>query len=122
MLSEWWIKNYHEDRPKDMDIKILTLNDEDFVDFVSGIKDVDALQNLCSFLKGALDERREQYLDILIKVKHAIQGFIKEIKFYTDEDGDCLLPTDEIIRLIKKWFADVVEERNEQVLEEVKNS
>ena len=74
----------------------------------------------CEPLKGKIETTIEPFTKRKYKmfdfddVKSAVQGFIKEVKFYTDEDGDCLLPTDEIIELVKKWFADVTDKKEER--------
>jgi len=67
-LAKWWEENYKNENVTKRDVEILKLNEEDFQEFVLEIKNIDALQNLCVFLKGALDERREKYFDLLMDV------------------------------------------------------
>ena len=69
---------------------------------------------ICRLVDAPWDVDEEERAFDFRDVKSAVQGFIKEVKFYTDEDGDCLLPTDEIIELVKKWFADVINKEEER--------
>ena len=57
-LTKWWEENYDKKIQKN-DMKILTLPEKDFDEFLLKIENKEALRNLCAFIYGALLQRRE---------------------------------------------------------------
>ena len=102
-LVKYWLKSYKktkaigiEDIEKDKEI--LLLNEDEFLDFVDEINDIEALRNLCTFLKGALDERREQFFMLEERVKKRLEDIKKLQEKLWSEYGVDLNP------IVDGWY------------------